>query len=95
MGKLSITKNLILIFFFLSACTIIHSFSFAESIIEINSQSSKPGEKVTFTVSISPGTDDSTKIQSFGFDIQYNDKILEYINYSADSIEEPALFPLK
>jgi len=92
MDKLSITKNLIIIFFFIFAFTIIHSFSFAEPIIMINSQSSKPGEKVTFTVSISPGTEDSTEIENFGFIIQYNDEILEYINYSADSIKDHAIF---
>ena len=93
MGKLSLTKMLIITFFCSALYIIVHSSSFAQPIIMINSQSSKPGEIVTFTVSISPGTDDFAKIRAFGFDIQYDDNILEYLSYSADSIKDSALFP--
>ena len=93
MGKLSLTKMLIITFFCSVLYIIVHSSSFAQPIIMINSQSSKPGEIVTFTVSISPGTDDFAKIRAFGFDIQYDDNILEYLSYSADSIKDSALFP--
>lgn len=65
-------------------------FSVKASII-INSKAAKPGELVSFAVMIGPEPND---IESFGFELRFNNKVLEYTGFSPASFANQFVFDM-
>ena len=72
----------IYLFIILSLIFLILPSSVLANII-IDSRAAKPGETVTFSVMIDPGPND---IEAFGFELRFNNKVLEYKGYSPASM---------
>jgi len=80
--------NVILII--LTLIFIMRPFSVKADII-INSKAAKPGELVTFAVMIGP---ESNGIESFGFELRFNNEVLEYEDFSPASFANQFVFDM-